>query len=132
MPLLLDTHAWLWFVRGDARLSSDAHVAIEGARSRTYVSIASIWEVAIKTAIGKMTWHESLDEFVKREIKAFHVLPISVEHVLRTSQLPLEHRDPFDRMLAAQAIHENLTIVSADEVFDRYGVDRLWSPPSDA
>jgi PIN domain nuclease of toxin-antitoxin system len=91
------------------------------------VSVASIWEVAIKTAIGKMTWNEPLEVFVRRELRPFTVLQVSVGHAISTSSLPLYHRDPFDRMLAAQASQRRLTVVSRDPVFDTYGIDRLWS-----
>ncbi|MCC6491484.1 MAG: type II toxin-antitoxin system VapC family toxin [Pirellulales bacterium] len=129
MHLLLDTHAWLWFVKGDPQLSVVAREAIEDADRQKYVSVVSIWEVSIKTAIGKMTWHEPLEEFVARELQPFRRLPISVRHAVATSQLPLHHRDPFDRMLAVQTLQRGLTIVSRDSVFDAYGIPRIWDRP---
>ncbi len=126
MHLLLDTHAWLWFVKGDGRLSDDASRAIQDDRNRLYLSVASVWEVAIKTAIKKMTWNEPLEVFVAREVKPFRILQISIEHAIVTSSLPLHHRDPFDRILAAQALRRRLTLVSRDSVFDSYGVTRRW------
>lgn len=126
MHLLLDTHAWLWFVKGDAQLSASAREAIRAEVNQKYVSVASVWEVAIKTAIGKMTWHEPFTDFIDRELKRFRVLSIHPEYAVATASLPLHHRDPFDRMLAGQALRRQLTLVSRDAIFDEYGVQRLW------
>jgi PIN domain nuclease of toxin-antitoxin system len=118
-------------VQGDARVNDALRSAIESQANEKLVSMASIWELAIKERLDKLQLGESLDVFLRRELGGFQLLAISFDHALKTATLPLHHRDPFDRMLAAQAIHENLTIVSADEVFNRYGVERLWQPPSD-
>jgi PIN domain nuclease of toxin-antitoxin system len=127
MRLLLDTHAFLWFVNGDERLDPVARGAIEDARNDVLVSVASIWEMSIKSGIGKLQISEPLDQFVARELQAFQVLPITAAHALQTARLPLHHRDPFDRMLAAICVAESLQIVSVDEVFDAYGIGRLWN-----
>jgi PIN domain nuclease of toxin-antitoxin system len=112
--------------QGDVQLSDNAREAISEAANTKYVSVASIWEVAIKTAIGKMTWHEPFQDFIDRELKRFRILSIHAEHAVGTLSLPLHHRDPFDRMLAAQALRRRLTVISRDAVFDKYGVQRLW------
>ena len=126
MHLLLYTHAWLWFVKGDAQLSDSAREAIRAETNQKYVSVASVWEVAIKTAIGKMTWHEPFTDFIDRELKRFRVLSIHPENAVARASLPLHHRDPFDRVLAAQAMRRQLTLISRDPVFDKYGIHRLW------
>lgn len=126
--LLLDTHAFLWFVRADRRLSEDAGKLIAESGNDVAVSVASLWEVSIKTSIGKLRLADPLDEFFKRELSqnGFTLLPIQVEHVVAVAKLPFNHRDPFDRMLAAQAIVEEIPLVTADSVFNSYPVDRIW------
>jgi PIN domain nuclease of toxin-antitoxin system len=127
MRLLLDTHAFLWFAGGDDRLPDFARAAIEDTGNDAFVSVASIWEIAIKHKLRKLEINESLDAFIERELKAFQVIPIMVPHALRTAGLPFHHRDPFDRLLVGVCQEEALPIVSVDEVFDSYGVDRLWN-----
>jgi PIN domain nuclease of toxin-antitoxin system len=126
--LLLDTHAMLWFFWGDSRLSTAAKSLIENAENQKLVSIASCWEIAVKVGLGKLDLGESSRSFLSREIARnnFELLPISLEHATTVEGLALHHRDPFDRLLVAQATIEGLSLVSADVVFDRYGVSRLW------
>lgn len=124
---LLDTHSFLWFVDADARLSEFARSLIAEEANVVYVSIASIWEIAIKVRIGKLHFDEPLGPFLERELDNFEMLPISVAHALATAPLPLHHRDPFDRMLAAQSLADDLPLVSIDRIFDSYGVERVWS-----
>ncbi|OGO57263.1 MAG: hypothetical protein A2Z32_09545 [Chloroflexi bacterium RBG_16_69_14] len=119
MNLLLDTHAILWFVGGEAELRDDARTAIESAE-RTYVSSASIWELAVKHARGRLVAPEHLPERL-REL-GFVELSLGWEHAQLAGELPMHHRDPFDRMLVAQAIVERLTIVTRDTMIRRYGV----------
>ncbi len=128
MKLLLDTHALLWFIAGSTSLSSHARTLIEDPANHDFVSIASIWETAIKVSIGKMTLSAPFDDLFPRqlEINGFELLPISVKQASIVSSLPFHHQDPFDRLLTAQAIQENLSLVSMDEVFDDYGITRLW------
>ena len=124
--LLLDTHAMLWFFWDDARLSGSAKSLIEDADTRKLVSIASCWEIAIKVGLGKLDLGEPSGSFLSREIARnnFEFLPISLHHVTAAESLALHHRDPFDRLLIAQAMVENLSLVGADVVFDQYGVSR--------
>jgi PIN domain nuclease of toxin-antitoxin system len=127
MQLLLDTHALLWFVGGDSRLVEIARSLIADEANEIYVSVASVWEMAIKHRLGKLQLGESIDAFLARELRKYDVLPISVAHAVKTAALDLHHRDPFDRLLAAQSLSEDLPLVSADPVFDGYGVRRIWN-----
>ena len=119
MNLLLDTHAVLWFVAGAAELRSAARDAIETA-DRTYVSSASIWELAVKQARGRLLAPDNLPGRLLE--LGFIELALGWEHARVAGELPLHHRDPFDRMLVAQAIVERLTIVTRDDMIGRYGV----------
>ena len=127
-PLTLDTHTFLWYTEGDARLSAVARSYIEDPAREKLVSIASLWEIAIKVAIGKLTLSLPLPELFSVGIKGngLRVLPIEQSHILRTTTLPFHHRDPFDRLIAAQCLVETMPLVSADIIFDAYGVDRRW------
>ena len=126
MTLLLDTQAFLWWVGDDPRLSTRARRAITDSSS--FLSVASCWEMAIKAALGKLEIPRPIDRFIQQqlEVNGFSLLPASLEHVAAVAELPFHHRDPFDRLLAAQARREDLAIVSADPVFRKYGVKRVW------
>lgn len=126
MALLLDTHAFLWWVSDDRRLTVRARRAI--AREECLVSLASCWEMAIKVSLKKLQVPVALDRFVHQQLVAngFTLLHIDLEHVSAITDLPFHHRDPFDRLLAAQARIEELRIVSSDSVFEKYGVKRVW------
>lgn len=128
MRLLLDTHALLWWLLGDLRLAAPARDAIADEDSVVHVSAASAWEIATKSRLGKLPGAESLAQDFAAVIEAegFLPLPISLEHGQRAGSLPGAHKDPFDRMLIAQAQAENLILVSNEEIFDQYGVTRLW------
>jgi PIN domain nuclease of toxin-antitoxin system len=128
MNLLLDTHALLWWLDGDERLSRDARSRIADAKNPVWVSAASAWEVATKVRIGKLPGAvEVAERFVELVTEQdFRLLSISAEHARRAGLLPGGHRDPFDRMLIAQAQMEDLVLVSNEQLFDRYGVRRLW------
>ena len=128
MRLLVDTQAFLFYSRGDPRLSRAAWSHIDDAGNDPLLSIGSAWEMAIKSAIGKLTLSEPVPVVVERMLfqYRFQLLPISLAHLAVVESLPLHHRDPFDRILAAQALLEGLTLVSADPAFDAYGVPRLW------
>ena len=116
---LIDTHVFLWAVNGDKRLSA-AHREILEARAGLHFSVASIWEIAIKISTGKLTVDGDLLAVINaRDVR---ILPVNERHALRTADLPLPHRDPFDRMLIAQAQLEGLTILTNDRWFETYGV----------
>ena len=124
MNLLLDTHALLWWLDGSPKLGRRAHDLIANPRSSVWVSAATAWEIAIKVALKRLTMREPPEVSLPREMEAlgFHALPVSVPHALGVRTLPGHHADPFDRLLVAQAQMEALTIVTADDVFARYGV----------
>jgi len=128
MNLLLDTHAFLWFIAGDSNLSQTARSAIEDVNNDRYVSVASLWEIAIKISIGKFILDEPFEVLIPEQLakNRIELLNISVAHTARVASMPFHHRDPFDRLIAAQAKIEQLTLVSVDAAFDAYGVTRLW------
>ena len=126
--LLLDTHTMLWFFWDDPALSPKAKAAIEEPTNRKLVSIASCWEIAIKAGQGKLKLGSPSRGFLSREVARnnFELLPISLDHVTMVEGLVAHHRDPFDRLLIAQAMVEQLSLVSVDAVFDQCGISRLW------
>lgn len=127
MKLLLDTHVLLWWATLDKKLSAKAKKTIAASGSEVYVSAASAWEIAIKTRIGKLEWPSSagtVNDYVLGQ--GFRALPISLEHAELAGQLRIDHRDPFDRMLIAQAQAEDMWLVSNEKLFDAAGVRRTW------
>lgn len=128
MKLLLDTHAFLWWIRDADSLSGKARKAIADERNQCFLSMASCWEMAIKKSLGKLEIPEPVSGFVAEQIAAnrFSLLPIDLRHISRVSRLAFHHRDPFDRLLAAQASEEDMSIVSADPIFQKYGIERVW------
>lgn len=128
MRILLDTHALLWWLDGDVRLSKRARAAIGDVRTACLVSAASAWEITTKARLGKLPGALAVAADVSACLRSqqFTPLDISVDHAQRAGSLPGAHRDPFDRMLIAQAHAENLPVVSNDEVFDGFGVVRIW------
>ena len=128
MRLLLDTHAVIWALAGGANLPADVRQAVGDSDAHIVVSAVTAFEVATKVAIGKLPSARELALNFEREIGGLDciLLPITVPHAVRAGGLPLLHRDPFDRLLIAQAQIERLTLVSNEPLFDRYGVDRLW------
>ena len=128
MSLLLDTHSFLWFIAGSSKLSRRARLAIENPETELYLSIASLWEMAIKISLGKLHLGEPFGELVPAQLSqnGISLLQISVEHTAGVIQLPFHHRDPFDRLIIAQAQSENLPIISTDSVFDAYDIERVW------
>ena len=128
MNLLLDTHTFLWFIAGDSRLSQPARSAIEDVNNNRYVSMASLWEIAIKVSVDKLKLSEPFEVLIPEQLAENRIEPlnISVDHTALIASMPFHHRDPFDRLIAAQAKTDQLTLVSADEVFDTYEVARHW------
>ncbi len=128
MNLLLDTHALLWFLADDPQLVPSAKVLIEDPGNRKIVSVATCWEIAIKAGLKKLDLGEPAATFLPRELATnrFDLLGIELAHATLVETLPSHHKDPFDRLLVAQTIVEKLPLVSADAVFDQYGVTRLW------
>jgi PIN domain nuclease of toxin-antitoxin system len=128
MRVLLDTHAFLWWVEDAPALSKRARNAISDPANDCLVSLASCWEMAIKLSLGKLRLPQAIGKFIPEQLSAnaFRQLEISIAHVARVATLPFHHRDPFDRLLAAQALEEGCPIVSADSSFRAYGVKRIW------
>lgn len=122
--LLVDSHVLLWHVLDDSRLGPAPTAAIEAHDAEASVSIASLWEIAIKSGLGKLRAPDDLPERVEQ--LGFELLAVSPDHAWRVRSLPLHHRDPFDRLLIAQAQVERLSIVTADPAFDAYDVDVIW------
>jgi PIN domain nuclease of toxin-antitoxin system len=128
VKLLLDTHAFLWWIGDDPRLSSPARASIADPGSEVWFSVASAWELAIKAAIGRIETEAPLSRFLEEQTRqnGFRVLPVLLGHAAGVESLPDHHRDPFDRLLVAQAIAEEMTLVSGDRVLRKYGVRVLW------
>jgi PIN domain nuclease of toxin-antitoxin system len=128
MRLLLDTHAFIWFVTSDPRLSSRADRAIRQRGNELLLSVASVWEGAIKHNLGRLSLTEPFDTFVPEQMHANDIalLQIELRHTFEVARLPRHHRDPFDRLLIAQALTESVPVVSADSAFDAYPVRRVW------
>jgi PIN domain nuclease of toxin-antitoxin system len=122
--MLVDTHAVLWWLTDDPALPATARAAISDPSGERFVSIASLWEIAIKCSIGKLTTEEDLPAIIAEE--GFAWLSVSPAHAWEVRALPLHHRDPFDRLLIAQALTERLPVVTADRRFAAYGVDVRW------
>jgi PIN domain nuclease of toxin-antitoxin system len=128
LNLLLDSHAFLWFVANDPKLSIAAKAAIEAPTNRKWVSVASLWEITIKVSIGKLSLADPVAPFLVRELASnkFSTLDINIDHLAALSNLPFHHRDPFDRIIVSQAIADSISIVSTDVALDAYGVRRIW------
>lgn len=126
--MLLDTHAFLWWVEGTPVVGRRARTSVSDPENEVFVSIASCWELAIKLSLGKLRVTESLDRFIPEQLRlnGFMLLDIRLPHAARVADLPFHHRDLFDRLLVAQALEDDLTIVSSDRVFRQYGVNVLW------
>jgi PIN domain nuclease of toxin-antitoxin system len=117
----------IWFLEGDAQLSSTARARIENPSNINFVSIATFWEIAIKVSIGKLEMETPFSVLSKLVWQnGFEVLPIKFEHTLVVSSLPFHHKDPFDRILIAQAMIEAMPLISKDEYFDAYEVTKVW------
>jgi len=128
--VLLDTQALLWFLLDDPRLSKPARAIISQRDSEVAVSPASYWEIAIKISLGKYALDEPLARFFERQLRdnRFDILPLLPSHAGQVASLPFHHRDPFDRLIIAQALVERLPVVSNDAQWDAYPVQRLWQP----
>lgn len=128
MRLLLDTHSFLWFILDDPKLSSAARRHIEDPGNYIELSPASYWEIAIKVGLGKYVLPLPLDAFIDQQIapNAIDILHILPRHVAVLTSLPKHHKDPFDRLIVAQAMAEQIPIISVDPIIDSYGVARVW------
>jgi len=127
MQLLLDTHTFIWFINGDSSLPNKIIDEIKNLKNQCFISIVSIWEIAIKCKLNKLSlnadFNRILDFLDQNQIE---ILPISFDHIIKLNELDFYHRDPFDRILIAQGIAENLTILTKDQNFSFYKVKALW------
>jgi PIN domain nuclease of toxin-antitoxin system len=128
MKILLDTHAFLWWITDDERLSVPARAATSAGDNEVFVSAASSWEVATKARLGRLAIPEPWHEFVSThlELNAFQPLAITIRHTFGLTSLPELHRDPFDRILVAQALAEEMKLVSGDRQIQAYPVSTIW------
>lgn len=124
---LLDTHTLIWYINGDNELSESARAVIESEGAVNFVSIASLWEIAIKISLGKLQLKTPFNQIAKQmEENGFEILPITFEDTLTLSTLAFHHKDPFDRIIIAQGVTNRLTIISKDRSFDLYDATVLW------
>ncbi len=126
MKVLIDTHIFLWFVNGSSNLSDRVATLLESDMD-ILLSIASLWEIAIKVNLGKLELPNIYQEFIPEQlsINSIEILPITINHLAIVTTLPLHHRDPFDRLMISQAISETIPIISVDNKFDLYDIDRI-------
>ena len=128
MSYLLDTHSFLWFIAGSSKLSKKARLLIESTDTELYLSVASLWEMAIKISLGKLYLKEPFEDLIPAQLSlnGINLLQISVKHTAVVTKLPFHHRDPFDRLIIAQAQTEELPVISTDSAFDAYEIQRVW------
>ncbi|MEH2382615.1 MAG: type II toxin-antitoxin system VapC family toxin [Nostoc sp.] len=128
MRALLDTHAFIWWVTNDPKLSANARNVIADSGNILFLSVVSVWEIVIKNKLGKLTLPEPVEQYIpsRLAINRFESLPIQMSHVLQVASLPSIHRDPFDRILIAQSQVENLPIVTIDQLITQYLVQTIW------
>jgi PIN domain nuclease of toxin-antitoxin system len=128
MEILVDTNALLWFVANDSRLSAVASQVLSDPAKQRMISVASLWEVTIKFSLNKLPLALPLADFFNQHLwpTKVRLLPIETAHLLKLASLPQHHRDPFDRLIVAQALEEKLPLVSSDAMLDAYGIQRLW------
>ena len=128
MKLLLDSHTFKWWRDEPAKLSPTAFSEISNPNNDVFLSVVTVWELQIKIALNKFSVKGGLENAVNQEQQSngFQILPINLPHVLYLENLPLHHKDPFDRLLISQAIVENMTLVSADAIFSQYPMNLLW------
>ncbi|MCF3609786.1 type II toxin-antitoxin system VapC family toxin [Planktothrix agardhii 1033] len=128
MRILIDTHVFIWWTSDSQKLSFTVYNLLTNPKIQVILSVVSIWEMQIKLSLGKLQLKTALPELVEDEVKQnkIELLPLDLSHIYALSNLPNHHRDPFDRLLIAQAKSEELVIISIDEKFDGYDIERLW------
>ena len=128
MDLILDTHALIWFINGDQQLPGKSIQLIQNLENKCFISIASIWEIAIKLSLGKLELYGGFDEISKIITRyEFELLPVTFNHIQTLLTLDYHHRDPFDRIIISQGISEKLVIVTKDVNFVRYNAETIWN-----
>lgn len=128
MRLLLDTHAFIWLWEDISKIPPRVLAACEDPENQLYLSIASIWEMQIKVAVGRLSFQQPLSEIIEQQKNenGISILPVSLAHVWQLAKLPMYHNDPFDRMLVAQACADQLALITADRHIERYAVELFW------
>lgn len=128
MRLLLDTHTVLWFFMGNSRLSDKVRDLVEDGHNHKLISVATVWEMSIKQSQNKLTLEKTASDYIEEKIRLddFELLPIQLNHLRILSSLAFYHKDPFDRLLIAQAMQENIPILSKDMAFYAYPIQRIW------
>lgn len=128
MKYLLDTHTLLWFLKGEKKLSDKARQLIDNRHNEKCLSIVSLWEIAIKVSLGKLVLNKPFDRLFPEQLdfNRIEILDITADSLIKLTTLPFHHRDPFDRLIIAQALVEELPIIGADTAFDAYGISREW------
>ncbi|OCQ95605.1 twitching motility protein PilT [Oscillatoriales cyanobacterium USR001] len=128
MRLLLDTHTLIWFFAGDSQLSSIARILIEDEDNNKLLSVASVWEMAIKKSQGNLNFTLPFQEYIEEKLswEDFNLLNINLDHLNAIVTMPFYHKDPFDRLIVAQAMVEGIPILSKDSAFDAYSINRIW------
>lgn len=128
MKLLLDTHVFIWWSLDSVKLTKKIYTLLTDPSNTLVISIASIWEMQVKVQLGKLDLEKKVSELVahQQQINNLEILPIDPAHIYALENLPSEHRDPFDRIIIAQSIVEVIPLLSADKIFDRYPVERIW------
>lgn len=128
MRYLFDTHVFLWLAADDPQLTPAARALFVDSTEECFLSAASVWEIAIKSSLGKLAIATSLAHLVRGGLeRGLRLLDVTADHAYLVESLPFHHRDPFDRLLVAQALHEGMHLVSRDAVLDGYPVTRIWS-----
>ncbi|MGE0863750.1 MAG: type II toxin-antitoxin system VapC family toxin [Vicinamibacterales bacterium] len=127
MKVLLDTHALIWFQAGDRRLSKAARRAIEADDAELLISAATVWEMAIKASLHRLKLSDPVDSYIAEKVgQGYRLLAVSWTHAAKVEALPWHHRDPFDRLLVAQALTERCPVITKDRAFHKYGVEVVW------
>ncbi len=128
MRVLVDTHSFLWFITADPNLSTPARTVLEDLDNEIFVSVASLWEIAIKSSLGKLELTKPFGELFPQQLALCEIemLGIHLSHLITLTGLPLHHRDPFDRMIIAQAMTENLVVLTKDSAFPEYPIRVVW------
>ena len=129
MRLVLDAHCLIWAVDEPAKIAAAAKAALEDPANQLLMGTGTMWELSIKSGLGKLTLSSPFRQWMQQAMAdlSLSMLAISLEHCERQASLPFHHRDPFDRLLAAQALIESIQVISADAIFDQYGVGRIWT-----
>ena len=127
MNFILDTHTLIWFFESDTQLSDTAKAMIESTENQSFLSVASVWEMAIKQGIGKLNLNKSVDQIISHIMRdGVELIDITADHALKTGELEMHHKDPFDRLIISQSLYLDYPVIGKDEIFDIYSVKRIW------